>query len=152
MDSQKVQSRISFNQSMPCKGPITSRKVSIVPAKKEKIPRLTLQPLVENAIYHGLKYKENWGSIYVDVQAKEESIFIKVADDGIGMTEEKLNCIRSFTQKAEKHFGLYSVNHRLLLYYGEKSNLQIESKYEEGTCITIEMPRGNYFDKNYDCG
>ena len=119
-------------------------------AKRERIPRLTLQPLVENAIYHGLKYKENWGCIRVDVQAKEESILIKVADDGIGMKEEQLNSIKSFTQKAEKHFGLYSVNHRLLLYYGEEASLQIESKYEEGTCITIEIPRGKCFDKNYD--
>ncbi len=121
-------------------------------AKKERIPRLTLQPLVENAIYHGLKYKENWGSIRVDVQVKEKHIIIKVADDGIGMKEERLNSIKSFTQKAEKHFGLYSVNHRLLLYYGEESSLQIESKYGEGTCITIEIPRGKCFDKNYDRG
>lgn len=121
-------------------------------SKKERIPRLTLQPLVENAIYHGLKYKENGGSISVIVRAIENNIIIKVEDDGIGIKEDKLNSIISFSQKAEKHFGLYSVNHRLLLYYGEQSNLQIESKYEEGTCITITLPRGNCFDKNYDCG
>jgi hypothetical protein len=56
MDSQKVQSRISFNQSMPCKGPITSRKVSIVPAKKEKIP--TRNTILRN-LGISLKFKAN---------------------------------------------------------------------------------------------
>lgn len=121
-------------------------------AKYEFIPRLTLQPLIENAIYHGLKYKEDWGSIRMDITLDDEKVIIRVEDDGIGISEEKLNEIRRFTEKAEKHFGLYSVNHRLLLYYGEKSGLQIESKYGEGTCITIEIPRGNHFDKNYDRG
>ncbi|MBR2402304.1 MAG: sensor histidine kinase [Lachnospiraceae bacterium] len=120
-------------------------------AKKERIPRLTLQPLIENAIYHGLKYKGNRGTIRVEARVAEEKVIIKVTDDGIGIQEEKLKEIRRFAEKAEKHFGLYSVNHRLLLYYGENSGLQIESKYEEGTCITIEIPRGNKLDKNYDC-
>ena len=121
-------------------------------AKIERIPRLTLQPLVENAIYHGLKYKEEWGSIRVDIRLQNEHMVIQVIDDGIGIKEEKLNEIRRFAEKAEKHFGLYSVNHRLILYYGEDSGLQIESKYGEGTCITIEIPRGNCIDKNYDRG
>ena len=56
MDSQKMQSRISFNQSMPCKGPITSRKVSIVPAKKEKIP--TRNTILRN-LGISLKFKAN---------------------------------------------------------------------------------------------
>ena len=119
-------------------------------AKKECIPRLTLQPLVENAIYHGLKYKENWGTIRVYVHYLGEKIQIKVMDDGIGIPDEKLNEIRSFAEKVEKHFGLYSVHHRLLLYYGEEVLFNINSKYEEGTCITIEVPRGNRFDKDYD--
>ena len=121
-------------------------------AKKEYIPKLTLQPLVENAIYHGLKYRENWGVIRVDVLIDGEEIIIKVSDDGIGIKEEKLKEIQRFVEKADNHFGLYSVNHRLLLYYGEKAKLQIESKYDEGTCITIRIPRGNEFDKNYDRG
>lgn len=120
--------------------------------KKEYIPRLTLQPLIENAIYHGLKYKPDWGTIRTNVTLSDEKVIITVEDDGIGIPEERLNEIRSFTEKAEKHFGLYSVNHRLLLYYGEHSQLQIDSRYGEGTRITIEIPRGYKFDKNYDCG
>lgn len=121
-------------------------------AKMERIPRLTLQPLVENAIYHGLKYRENGGTIQVDIRLQNQKMIIKVKDDGIGIKKEKLNEIRRFTEKAEKHFGLYSVNHRLILYYGETVGLQIESIYGEGTCITIEIPRGNCIDKNNDRG
>lgn len=121
-------------------------------AKKECIPKLTLQPLIENAIYHGLKYKADWGVIRTDVRLDGEKVIIKVTDDGIGMQEDKLNEIRRFTKKAEKHFGLYSVNHRLLLYYGEESGLQIDSNFGEGTCITIEIPGGNCIDKDHDRG
>lgn len=118
--------------------------------KKDCIPRLTLQPLVENAIYHGLKYKENWGTIRVEAHLIGARVQIKVIDDGIGIPEDKLTEIRNFADRAEKHFGLYSVNHRLLLYYGEEFSFHIDSEYEKGTCITIEIPRGNRFDKNYD--
>lgn len=109
--------------------------------KNEALPRLTLQPLVENAIYHGLKYRENWGRICVNAYSEEDFIYIKVSDDGIGIKEDKLEEIRRFTQKPEKHFGLYSVNHRLQLYYGENAGIHIESTYGEGTCITIRIPR-----------
>jgi len=114
------------------------------------IPKLTLQPLVENAIYHGLKYREGKGNIRVEANSVEDKVIIKVMDNGIGICEEKLQEIRKFTEKAEKHFGLYSVKHRLRLYYGTKASLQIEGKYEKGTCITIEIPRENSFDKDND--
>ena len=105
------------------------------------LPRLTLQPLIENAIYHGLKYREDWGKISVNVYSEDEQIIITVADDGIGMKEDKLKEIQSFAEKPEKHFGLYSVKHRLQLYYGEEADMQIDSKYGEGTCITIKIPK-----------
>lgn len=114
------------------------------------IPKLTLQPLIENAIYHGLKYRGNKGNIQVEANLVDDKVLIKVMDNGIGIQEDKLKEIRKFTEKAEKHFGLYSVKHRLRLYYGTKARLQIDSKYEEGTCITIEIPRENSFDKDND--
>lgn len=114
--------------------------------KESYIPRLTLQPLVENAIYHGLRYQENWGNILVEAKADESTIIIKIIDDGIGMDEKKLEDIGQFAEKSKKHFGLYSVNQRLKLYYGEKASLKIESEYGVGTCITIEIPRGDMHD------
>lgn len=115
-------------------------------SKKEKLPRLTLQPLVENAIYHGLKYKEDWGCIWIEIKSVGKEVLIKVKDDGIGLTEEHLREIQKFDVKMDKHFGLYSVNHRLSLYYGENADFQIESKYTEGTCIMIRIPKEKKFD------
>jgi len=105
------------------------------------LPRLTLQPLVENSIYHGLKYREEWGGIQVDIYMEEGYIYIKVSDDGIGIPEDTLQKLQSFAEKPEKHFGLYSVKHRLQLYYGEETDMQIHSRYGEGTCITIRIPK-----------
>ena len=115
-----------------------------------RIPKLTLQPLIENAIYHGLKYREIKGNIQVEARREDDKVVIKVMDNGIGIREDKLQEIRTFTEKAEKHFGLYSVKHRLLLYYGTQAHLQIESEFEKGTCITIEIPREDCFDKDHD--
>ena len=115
-------------------------------AKNEDIPRMTLQPLVENAIHHGLKYKEQKGKILVDVRVVDTKIIIKIMDNGIGIPSHQLEELRHITDNAEKHFGLYSVKHRLLLYYGNKANLRIDSVYEQGTCITIEIPREEKFD------
>jgi len=121
--------------------------------KEVWIPKLTLQPLIENAIYHGLKYKENWGKILVEVRTLDQKIVIKVIDDGIGMKKEKLEEIIRGAEKAKKHFGLYSVNHRLKLYYGKHMAFKIDSEYGAGTCITIEIPKEDILhDKNYDRG
>ena len=62
------------------------------------------------------------------------------------MDEKKLEDIGQFAEKSKKHFGLYSVNQRLKLYYGEKASLKIDSEYEVGTCITIEIPREDIHD------
>jgi len=132
-------------------GEMFSYRISVAEELMEvRVPKLTLQPLVENAIYHGLKYRENKGHICVEAVLADDKVSIKVMDNGIGIREDKLKDIKTFTEKAENHFGLYSVNHRLLLYYGTKAGIQIESKYEEGTCITIEIPRENSFDKDND--
>jgi len=132
-------------------GEMFSYRISVAEELMEvRVPKLTLQPLVENAIYHGLKYRENKGHICVEAVLADDKVSIKVMDNGIGIREDKLKDIKTFTEKAKNHFGLYSVNHRLLLYYGTKAGIQIESKYEEGTCITIEIPRENSFDKDND--
>lgn len=109
--------------------------------KMVQVPRLTLQPLVENAIYHGLKYNEDGGTIRVNAYLDEDFIHIQVQDDGIGIEEEKLKEIKRFAEMPEQHFGLYSVKHRLKLYYGENADLLIESTYGEGTDIDIRIPR-----------
>ena len=107
---------------------------------KIKIPKMTLQPLVENAIYHGLKYKEDWGNIAISSRIKEQYVEIFVSDNGIGMKEHTLQEMLLLRKKPIEHFGVYSVDHRLKLFYGEDYGIKVDSKYGDGTIITIIIP------------
>jgi two-component system sensor histidine kinase YesM len=117
--------------------------------RKEKVINLILQPLVENAIYHGIKYKGSKGKITIKGWGEDDNIFIRVSDDGIGMDTETLNQTmkkakeRDRTDESEKSggVGVQNVNTRLRLYYGEKYGLHFESTLGEGTEVTIKIPR-----------
>ena len=111
------------------------------------IPKMTLQPLVENAIYHGLKYKEDWGTITISGELLNNKAVLKVSDDGIGIDADKLKLMQGFLSSNEipededrKHFGVYSVDHRLRLYFGEEYGLNVESEFEKGTTFIICIP------------
>ncbi len=106
------------------------------------ILKLTLQPLVENAVYHGLKYKEQLGKILVIGQVNEEHIEIIVSDNGIGIKEEELARILDLKVNPKNHFGIYSVDHRIKLFFGEQYGLEFKSIYGEGTQIKIVLPKG----------
>ena len=116
-----------------------------------KIIKLVLQPLVENAIYHGIKNKRGRGELTVSVHYTNEShtaIQFSVEDNGAGFTEERLgqvrNELRTGAQDSEKLssvYGLYNVNKKLKLYYGEKTNgLIIESEAGKGSKISFTIP------------
>lgn len=107
--------------------------------KEYIIPKLTLQPLVENAIYHGLKESRGYGSIHISGYIEGQLIHIVVADNGVGMEETQLQKIMS-SESHEQHFGMRSVNERIKLYFGENYGLKIKSKQNEGTQITIIIP------------
>lgn len=104
------------------------------------LPKLTLQPLVENAIYHGLKCKEGSGTIRIVGRRLGDCCEIAVEDDGVGMKEEQLALLMRMNQKQRGHFGVYSVDHRLKLYYGEMYGLQVKSKEGAGTTIIVQIP------------
>jgi two-component system sensor histidine kinase YesM len=104
------------------------------------IPKMTLQPLVENAIYHGLKYRENWGNIHVGVCRAQDTVLLTVADNGIGIPPEKMAGVQALLDSPQQHFGIYSVNHRLKLYFGEGYGITLESEYEKGTSVTVRIP------------
>lgn len=110
-----------------------------------EIPKITLQPLVENALYHGIKNKRGKGKIQVyGYQDGEEGVLV-VEDNGIGMTSERLLQVqRGLTCKEgdEKDFyGLYNVNERIRLKFGDKYGLKIDSKYEQGTRVEVHLPK-----------
>lgn len=108
--------------------------------------KLTLQPLVENALYHGIKNKRGMGHIQVWGRKEGENLVFQVKDDGIGMTKERLCEVRQLIQgerpRDQEHsgFGLFNINQRIQLYYGPEYGLAVESTYQEGTQIQAVIP------------
>ena len=112
-----------------------------------KVPKITLQPLVENALYHGIKNKRGGGQIVVLGWDDVDSYYIQVKDNGIGMTKERLDEIRNALKEAVPKenvlYGLYNVNERIRLNLGEGYGIEIDSKYEEGTKVTLHLPKNS---------
>jgi two-component system sensor histidine kinase YesM len=110
--------------------------------------KLTLQPLVENALYHGIKNKRNGGSIIVrGLRLDGDLLQIQVEDNGIGMTQEQLMQIHTLLSAeadravvAESGYGINNVNQRIKLYYGQEYGLTIESEYLHGTRVSLVIP------------
>ena len=108
------------------------------------IPKITIQPLVENALYHGIKNKRGLGRIVISGRKEEDFLILQIEDNGIGMRKERLDQVKEgMNQKipTEKDiYGLYNVNERIRLNFGEKYGLSIESTYGEGTVVSIILP------------
>ena len=107
------------------------------------IVKLVLQPIVENAIYHGIKYKGSKGTLRIRAFAESEDVCIVIEDNGIGMDDTALNIIFDETQKIHKQngVGVPNVQKRLKLYYGDKYGITYESKVGIGTRATIRIPQ-----------
>ena len=109
-----------------------------------KILPLLLQPIVENAILHGLEDCDKNGKITVKVSTDEENLHIAIQDNGKGMTDEELEKVRAKLKvknpELKSSIGLYNINERIKLCYGENYGMQIESILGEGTSISIEIP------------
>ena len=104
--------------------------------------KLVLQPIIENAIYHGLKYKESKGLLIVKGFMKDGNAVLQVIDDGVGMDEETLAHIYD-KHKVNYHsngVGVYNVQKRLKLYYGEDYGITYTSEVGKGTTATITIP------------
>ena len=107
-----------------------------------RLPKMTLQPLVENALYHGVKEKRGKSSIWITFEDAGKDIVIQVKDDGIGMTEDRLREVQEGLKNNQSvGFGMSAVEGRLKLYYGEEYGLDICSKYQEGTVIRVNIPK-----------
>ncbi len=105
------------------------------------IPKLTLQPLVENALYHGIKLKRGQGHIYVVGQMKEGFIELQVTDDGVGMNEGRLKELQNAMRSDQRvGFGLAAVHERIQLLFGAEYGLAISSRENVGTTVTIRIP------------
>lgn len=108
------------------------------------IPKITIQPLVENALYHGIKNKRGSGTIHIRGRRQEGLLVIEIEDDGIGISKERLwqvnDGIRKKVLTGKDIYGLYNVNERIRLNFGEEYGINIESTYGEGTVVRIKLP------------
>lgn len=112
---------------------------------QDKIPRISLQPIVENALNHGLRNKRGDKEIKIKTEAEEGLLKICIADNGVGMEADELNeRLRrndlSYIEEGNS-IGLYNINARLKMLYGESYGLSVESRLGEGTSIRMILPR-----------
>ena len=112
-----------------------------------EVLKMILQPLVENAVYHGTKHVRRAGKVTVAATYTNDTIQFFVTDNGIGMEAERLLEIQERLAQAtvddsgEGGYGLYNVRKRLLLYYGNTASLTIDSTYRKGTTVTVTVPK-----------
>lgn len=110
----------------------------------EKMLILTLQPIVENAIYHGIKGKEGLGTIILSGRKDNDMMIFEVYDDGLGMSSKELENLNSSisirNEEQLKSFGLRNVNSRLKLYFGNRAKMSFFSIKNEFTQVIIEIP------------
>ena len=117
-----------------------------------RIPKLILQPIVENSIYHGLERKKGKGTVTIKVLPGDNDLIISVEDNGLGIEEEKLKNIKqellddSFLDKDlsindNEKIGVLNVHRRIMLLYGKNYGVDIESKLGFGTKITMFLPK-----------
>jgi two-component system sensor histidine kinase YesM len=112
-----------------------------------KVVKLILQPLVENAVIHGLECKQGSGNVWIKVSRTDSELKIMIKDDGIGMSQTRLKQIRESlesieqkTRESEGHIGLLNVKQRLYLHYGKKAALDIQSEPDIGTIVKLDLP------------
>ena len=103
--------------------------------------KITLQPIIENAIYHGIDRMVDEGLIQIRIFQKDEKIVFEVEDNGVGMTEEQCQEILKKDAGDKAGIGIKNVNDRIKIYFGEEYGITIRSELDEGTCVTITMPK-----------
>ncbi len=114
--------------------------------KQYTILKITLQPIIENAILHGILWKDTKsGCITITGSLKNNIIELIISDDGIGMEQEKLRQLQKgeVGANSENGYGLVNINKRIHLYYGENYGLEFLSKYGEGTLVKVKIPAIN---------
>lgn len=108
------------------------------------IVKLVLQPLVENSIYHGIKEKETPGIIIITGKRTPDGIRFAVQDDGMGIEPAKLKALQENLAKnlsvSKEGYGIFNVNERLKLYFGDEYGLTIDSKVGQGTTVQFLLP------------
>lgn len=109
---------------------------------KCRIPKLLLQPIVENAIYHGIEGMADEGEIHISSSLDDGRLLLQVKDKGLGMSDEKLkSLINDLSQsKGSSSIGLKNVNERIKLHFGREFGINVESEQEMGTAVKLLLP------------
>lgn len=106
-----------------------------------RIPKLTIQPIVENAIQHSLEEVIGECQIHIFFKVKEDHLYITVQDNGVGMTQDTIDSIYAGTVKPKRSgIGLANIMERLRIMFGEPYGIQIESQVGKGTAVTVKIP------------
>ncbi|MCQ2519921.1 MAG: sensor histidine kinase [Lachnospiraceae bacterium] len=118
-----------------------------------QIPKISIQPLVENALYHGIKNKRGLGKITITSEKETDHFNIVIIDDGIGMSSERLTEVRqglhdaTFSpqvglekEKKKNMYGLLNVNERIKLKFGNEYGISIDSEYQSGSVVKVRLP------------
>lgn len=110
--------------------------------------KLMLQPLVENAIYHGMEFMDGDGEIEILAVKQQDGLMLTVRDNGLGMTQEQAESLLTeqsrISSKRGSGIGVKNVNERIRLYFGKEYGLRIESEPDQGTTIRIHLPAVDY--------
>ncbi|WP_339285006.1 sensor histidine kinase [Paenibacillus sp. FSL R5-0486] len=127
------------------------------------IPKLVLQPLVENSLYHGIRPKGSPGTIRIQARRSKEGVLLTITDDGVGMSEEEVKQIQrtemnrsnrsnssnpsntsnpTYNAKHNPSFGLWGTMERLRIFYDREDGLKLQSEVGKGTTIIITIPKG----------
>jgi len=137
-----------FGDKISLKINLSEENTSIIECK---IPKMTLQPIIENAIMHGLEPKLGKGTVEIDFLIIDDKLVIKITDDGVGMDvnklinlNERLSGVSSLGLElnvfSENSIGLINVNNRIKLEFGEQYGLRIDSIQNFGTCVELTLP------------
>ena len=103
--------------------------------------KITLQPIIENAIYHGINGLVDEGLIDIRIFAEGDDVLFTVQDNGVGMEPEQIEAIFRQNPDRKSGIGVKNVNDRLKIWFGERYGLTITSVPDEGTCVTVRMPK-----------
>ena len=126
------------------------------------VPKLILQPMVENAILHGIEPMKDGGRVRITAGLEQQNLLITIEDNGPGMAPEELEQCRAAVYSesgATDSIGMRNVHRRLCLHFGKEYGLAIESRHQEGTIVTLRMPgtrlsaeQEQETDGHSDCG
>jgi len=110
-----------------------------------QIPKTIIQPIIENAIFHGISQKGEKGNIYLDIYKEQDNLVIKVKDDGIGMDKEMIDKFMTgeaiiLNKEDRKHIGIANIRDRINYLYPDKGSINVESRVNQYTIFTIILP------------